>query len=328
MNNELRDLLERYGAGELSSEDRRRLADLVSSEEGKRQALVSGCPEAVFLARDLSALPEWENLWDGLEERMAEQTQLKPKSFRWQPIAAAAALIMGAALVFFLILPALTAPRGGDLAQSEEKAREETGDGVSATGVETGEVLTKTFPLKNRQHQEVMAKLGELMVDGDNIELLLDPPAFKITERKEKLEELANIWPQLDRPRMSLRMRLQIRYAEDLQVEQVSAAPVNIDSVALPIGDEIQLVAKDGLQFNSDLEESYKVVFLPELSLEGSEVVIDRLVITVFSGPLEGSTLNLTNVKTALGEWRLLPTGRKNSEGRHIVIALNVDREE
>lgn len=322
MSDEIKLLLEKFGEGGLSPDERRRLKEILGTEEGRRQALAGGCPEAVFLAPDRAEPPAWEKFWTGLEARLHEQTQVEPSRFPWKPVFAAAAVLVIAALAFFVFTPGTKAPEREDTAPVDAAAAFKAGTEPVEERLAASEEKreSRVFELRNRTIQEVRPKLAQFLSEEKSIRLLTDREGFEITDRPANLEAVSRAWPLLDRPRAELRVRLQFRYADEVQIESVAAAPVNIDQVDLPLAHEIALETKDGLRFDDVLQGDYRVVCVPRLSDDGLLIAFDRIVIT---DPW-GLVIPLTNIKLAPGEWKLVPTGKSNNEGRQLVIALSV----
>jgi hypothetical protein len=325
MSDEIELLLEKFGEGDLNPEERRRLTELLGTEAGRRRALACGCPEAVFLAPDQAKPPAWEPFWEGLEARLREQTQVEPSHFPWKPAFAAAAVLVIAMLAFFVFTPGTKAPeRNGKAPATAAAFRSETETAGESTAASVDKRETRVFELRNRTIQEVRPKLAQFLSEEKSIRLLTDREGFEITDRPANIVAVSRAWPLLDRPRVDLHVRLQFRYADKFEREYVSTGPVDIERVDLPLAHEVTLETEDGLRFDRVLQGNYRIVCMPQVSDDGSQITFDRIVVTDPAGQL----ITLTSVRLAPGEWKLVPTGKSNSEGRQLVIALSVSEKD
>ena len=308
MSAELKELLQRYERDELSGDDRRRLAELVATEEGRRQALASGCPEALFLAREEPQLSAWDPYWERLEARLTEQMQVKVGGLRTGPVAAAAAIV---ALAFLMALPFLQ--------KSDEPE----------TTTAVAETATRVFQLRHRSPAEVMPRLHQLLSEEAQLHVSQQRRELEITDKPSNLEAVARALELLDTPPSELRLRVQLLYAlghpDDPSIpadalRQIGAAG-EFDPSDYRLEEELLLTPTEGRRYRALLLDRYEVTCFAEFSDDGTEIELRSL--TIYdreTGGMVRAAVSLTP-----GGVAAVPTDQESPDGEPLVVVVSTE---
>ncbi len=310
MRSELKELLRRYERDGLSGVDRRRLAELVATEEGRRQALASGCPEALFLAlaREETQLSAWHPYWERLEVRLMEQTQVKAGGLRTGPLATAAAMI---ALAFLMALPFLQ--------KSDEPE----------TSTAAAEIATRVFQLRHRSPAEVLPRLHRLMSEEAQLHVSQQRRELEITDKPSNLEAVARALELLDTPPAELRLRVRLLYAlghpDDPSIpagalRQISAAG-EFDSSDYRLEEELLLTPTEGRRYRALLQDRYEVTCFAELSDDGTEIELRSL--TIYDRETGGMVRAAVSLMP--GGFAAVPTDQESPEGEPLVVVVSAE---
>jgi hypothetical protein len=318
MNEELKLLLEKYEADNLTTDERRRLAALVATPEGRRQALASPSPEVVFLAGEKES-PAWDGFWHGMQQRVQLHHQLLPHKTPWIRIAAAAAILIVAVLIFVNEY-SNRAPVGSPATTPAE---------ASGQKPETPALTTRTFKLAHRLPAEVLNELRPLMSDAVQLHIPEGGREIRITDKAENLDRIARALQMLDTPAGTLPIRLKLMFAlggEQPEIREAAAVEkVDIDSSKYRLADELLLTPSEGRRYVATLNERYQVQCFAKLGENGTALELRDFSIYDLQ---TGSIVRREGLRIPLGESILLNTDQRNDRGEPLVIVLATGHEE
>jgi hypothetical protein len=318
MNKELESLLEKYKDGSLSANERRRLAELVVTEEGRRQALASETPEAVFLARD-ARTPEWDDgFWERLKARIGLYEQRAPAKTPWLRLAAAAAVIVVAVLVF---------QYDTGLFRQTESAPPEIAAGVEqGTEVDSG-LVQRSFALRFRVPAEVLAVLRPLMSDDAVINIPEGRRELVISDHPANLDSIARALAQLDQPPGTLNMRLELLFARGSEIDDAfrqvgGVAAGEIDTSEFRKETEIVITPIDGRRYRELLDGRYLVQCYATLSQDGTAIELRDF--SIYDQET-GEIVRRSGLRVLADSGLALRTEQQNDSGETLVILLHPD---
>lgn len=319
MDDELRQLLQKYNDDNLSGDERRKLVELLKTPEGRRVALSSDTPEAVFLSRE-SKSPGWESFWGSLKKRVLLHRQLAPHKIPWFRLAAAV-VVLGIAVFIFV----------SDHLGRQDRAREYPGitsDEPPGAQKPAG-LKQQAFKLRYRLAAEVLGSLRPLMSDEAELHLPEGRRELQITDKPENLERIARALEQLDRPPVTLRMRLRLLYAlggaGEPEIEEVGGLDTGaIDESKFRLEDEVLLTPMDGRRYSEIVDERYQVQCFAQLSEDGTAIELREFSIY----DLETKRIvRRSGLRIPAGGRLVVKTGERNDRGEPLVFVITLDEE-
>lgn len=322
MNEELGHLLEKYEEGDLDEAQRRRLAELVATPEGRRQALASGAPEAVFLSRDAET-PAWDGFWKRLRARVELHSRLAPKKFPVFRVAAAVAIL--AVAVFIYVIDS-TGPRTpGDEAPAMIAEGPDAPEMDATSGMEE-----RSFSLRHRLPADVLAELRPLLSDDAKLHVNESRRELLITDRPTNLERIERALAQLDSPQGILRMRLRLLYAlggdEAAIMREVDALGAEkIDPDKYRLEEEIELAPVEGRRHRALLRGRYLVQCFATISDDGTKIELRDF--SIYDQQTQ-RIVRRSGLTLPLAGSLVIRTDQRNEQGEPLVIVLSIDNNE
>ncbi len=319
MNDELRQLLQKYKDDNLSGDERKRLAELVSTQEGRHAALSSDTPEAVFLSRKAES-PGWDSFWGGMKKRVLLHRQLAPHKIPWFRLAAAVVVLAIALFVFV-----------NDYLGKQEQARPYTSlTSAEPSGAQQpADLKQQVFKLRYRLAAEVLGSLRPLMSDEAELHLPEGRRELQITDRPENLERIARALEQLDLPPGTLRMRLKLMFAvggmDEPEIREVGGMEAGtIDESKYKLEDELLLTPVEGRRYREVIDERYQVQCFAQLSEDGTAIELRDFSIY----DLETKRIvRRSGLRIPAGGGLVVKTEERNDRGEPLVFVITLDEE-
>lgn len=294
MNEELAALLKQYDDGDLDDDGMVRLRELVSTPEGRKQALASGVPEAIFLAGEKLAEPEWEPYWEKFSERLETQNrweERRPARLR-KPLALAAMLIIAVGAVFLM-------------------------RGMFTGGTPTDQVADETYSyvLMHRQPAEVLPDLhtalgGEATISIDN-----EVGSISITGSPGIVQRARRALAMLDREPLELPLRITLlEPINPAAMQQVDALPTEeLDLDAFRTLGTLEIKPFEGRQFSQVIDGRYETTCFARVNAEGTEAHIVSL--SIYDRESRTMLVRATDIRLGIGWTRTVELKRGESEG-------------
>ena len=308
---ELKRLLQLYERDELDEEQRKRLSELLSTPEGRLQALRSGAPEALFLAREPKARG-WDGFWGNLSRRVDLNRQVLPAKTPWLRIAAAAAVLVIAAVVLVVETSPHGTPAGEATAPPTASALEE-----------------RTFQLEHRLPAEVLAELRPLMSDDAELRVPEGSRELVITDKPGNLEKIARALEFLDTPPASISLRLRMLYALDDEalgsIKRVGGVATEaLDLSRFRDAGEIAIAPETGRRYRELLDGRYLVQCVATLNEDGTGIILREF--SLYDQQTK-EIVRRAGLEISIEGGLAVATGKLNERGEELVLQLTVANE-
>lgn len=304
MNDELKSLLEKFKADNLTDEERTRLGELMNDAGLRKAAMVDGLPEAIFLADENMPTVQWDTYWEGFQERMSHHQQAIPKKTPvWTRWAAAAVIVFIISLAVLPFLPKQI--------QSDKNA----------------DMQQLVYQLQYRRIQDVSPHIQSLLSKDKEIMFDYQKNKITITDHAENIEKLDRMLKMMDRELSALDFRIRFLYPKTPGAGAVipvgGIAQESFDLTEFNLAEDLKFTAIEDQQFNQDLNNRYRVICLARMDPENLETILAN--ISIFDQVGGEMVFKADGIKLAPDQIYTLRTGKKNETGEELIVALNLE---